>query len=78
MDFICDECGFDLNSLTVKYGDKVFDERVNIYGTYCPKCNSFIPSTVNPGFIVRYRNKIQELRNEFLEKLKKKILNKKD
>ena len=41
----------------------------NIYGTYCPKCGSFVKPEGKPRFIIERENKMMELREEFLKKM---------
>ncbi len=58
MKIICNEC------------DYRFEHYNNIYGTYCPKCNSFIKPIERPGFIKKYNFKLEKLREKFLNKLR--------
>jgi hypothetical protein len=66
MDNICDECG------------TITTDRNNVYGTYCSKCGTFIPTSEAPKFIIEYEYKLKELRKEFLKKFKKSILIERD
>ena len=65
MKVICDKCGWE----------REYDN--NVYGTWCPKCNNFIPSGTEPNFVVSSKLKLKELQQIFLKKLKKSLFREK-
>jgi len=50
----------------------------NTYGTYCPKCGSFIKPEQEPDFVSRRKKELKKLQKEFLSKFKNKFKNIKD
>ena len=53
--------------------EKSFNRDNNIYGTYCPYCNSFIKPINIPKFVEKIMTKKEILQAEMLEKLREKI-----
>jgi len=45
----------------------------NVYGTYCPNCGKFIQPEGKPGFVLKYEERMYNLQNEFLKRMKNKI-----
>lgn len=46
------------------------EEYNNIYGTYCICCGGYIPPIDKPIFIKEREKRIEEMKKEFIEKLK--------
>ena len=59
MKIICYNCNRD------------FDRLNNIYGTFCPYCDTFIKRIEKPEFIIQQELKKKELQEKFLKKFRK-------
>jgi len=72
MKIICDKCEYTIDR--DKYVDgKLVEEYKNIFGTVCPICKSIIKPFKKPFFDENKKNKMELLREEMREKLRKNI-----
>jgi hypothetical protein len=72
MRIVCDKCGFIIDR--DKCIDKIkVEEYSNLYGTYCNQCGNFIKPLEKIKIVKKNELKIEMLRNEMREKLKKRI-----
>lgn len=51
--------------------NKEFDRLNNIYGTFCPYCDTFIEAIEKPEFIIQQELKKKELQKQVLKKFRK-------
>lgn len=68
---ICDKCGKEFER-NVKIKGKVIENYVNIYGTRCPYCKHLVEPETKIKIVQENESKLQKLREEFLEKLRRK------
>lgn len=72
MKIICDKCNYIIDR--DKYiGDKLVEEYSNIYGTCCPNCKGFIKPFKELSINDDNDLKMELLKNEMREKLKKNM-----
>lgn len=73
MNMICYHCGHMFNR-DLKIGNKVIEEYSNVFGTICPNCEKRIEPFDVPFFIKDNIDKMDRIRMQFRDKLRKKII----
>jgi hypothetical protein len=76
MEIMCEECGTIINR-DASVDNIVIEEYKNIYGTVCPKCGCNIESFEKPFVNYEKEEKMEILKNEMREKIKEKIIRRK-
>ena len=72
MKIVCDKCGHIIDR--DKYVDgEIVEEYKNIFGTTCPNCNYTIKPFKKPFFNEHKEAKMERLREEMRQKLRKNI-----
>ena len=72
MKIICDKCGYIINRDKYING-RLVEEYKNIFGTTCPNCKNIIKPFKKIFFNKKKDDKMEILREEMREKLKKNI-----
>ena len=72
MKITCSNCGCLINRDKIIEG-QIVEEYKNIYGTTCPKCGKFNEPTIVSTEMIEKKNKLELLREQVRDKLRKKL-----
>ena len=70
MKLICKYCGYVIDR-DIIINDKIIDEYINVYGTFCPNCNKLNKPDLENDLLIGNKIKMESLKQQVLNVIRK-------